>query len=184
MRTANGKTFPITAMCGFRMSPKTGLRIATVTGFMSRTTAGRGLATSLGAGPHITTVAGSPMALVGHGGRDRYGLATTRSGRRHTYRSGDGAAVLDSASDLAGGAASAGSRSDRATGSIPGGVDTAAGLVGWVEVGGVAEAVMAGTVVSPRCITDSVTPTLPTSATDTWAEECRQSMLVASGRAE
>ena len=89
--------------------------------------AGLGLATSLGAGHRITTVVGSPMATRGRGGPVRCMRAITRSGRRRTSRSGDGAAALASELALAVGGASAGSRSDRVTASIRGGVDTAGG---------------------------------------------------------
>src|SRR5579863_3836253 len=122
MRTASGRTFPITVTCGFRTSRKIGPRIATGTGCMSRTTVGRGLGTSLGDGRRITTDAGSGTAILGHGGLARCGQDMTRSGLRLMFRSGDGAADLASALDLEVGAALAGSRSGPVTGFIRGGV--------------------------------------------------------------
>src|SRR5208337_2775180 len=127
-RTGAGRMCPTTAMYGFRTSTMTGLRIVTATGLMSPTMAGPGLATNLGAGRHITTDAGSGTATRGLGGRDRRGVGTVRSGRLRMCRSGAAALALDLDGAGVVGAASAGSRSDLATGSIRGGVDTAAGL--------------------------------------------------------
>src|SRR5579863_1084181 len=126
MPTGPGKTRLTMATCGFRTNPRTGLRIATATGCTSPITAGLGSATSLGAGPRITTGDGSGTATRGRGGPDPWVASIVRSGRRLTFRSGDGAAVLVSELALAAGVVSAGFPSDRATGSIRGGVDIVA----------------------------------------------------------
>src|SRR6476646_5657702 len=124
MHTAGGRGCRTTAMFGFRTSRMAGFLIGMATGFGSLPTVGHGSDTSLGAGRLITTDAGSPMAHPGRGGRDRCGLAITRCGRQHTYPSGAGAGALGLTSASADGAASAGSRSDRVTGSTRGGADT------------------------------------------------------------
>src|SRR5436305_12871662 len=128
MLTAGGKRCRTMAMFGFRMSRMAGFLIGMVTGFGRLPTVGLGLDTSLGVGRLITMDAGSPMAHPGRGGRVRCGLAITRCGRRRTYPSGAGAAVLGLTSALVAGAVSAGCRSDRVTGSIRGGADTADAL--------------------------------------------------------
>lgn len=127
MPMVDGRTCPTTVTFGFLTNQMDGFRIATVLGPISPTMAGLGLATSLGDGRRITTVVGSPMAVHGPGGLARSTRATTRSGLLRTSRSGDGEAALASDLVLADGAASAGSRSDRATTTIRGGADTAGG---------------------------------------------------------
>src|SRR5579871_173385 len=124
---ASGVTSTTTAMSGIRMSRATGLRIATETGCTSLTTGGRGWAMSRGVGLLITMGVGCGLVARGDGGLVRLMAGTVRSGRLHMSPSGDGEAVSDLGLDLAAGAASAGSRLDRATGSIRGGVDTAGG---------------------------------------------------------
>src|SRR5579872_3979008 len=120
--TASGKMSPITETCGFRTSRKAGLLIAMATGFTSLTTAGLGSAMNRGAGHRITTGVGSRTEADGPGGLDRCTPAITRSGRRLTCRSGDGAGALASA-----GAALAGCQSGLAIGSTRGGVVSAEG---------------------------------------------------------
>src|SRR5579871_473789 len=129
-RMAAGAMSPTTAMFGFRTSQRAGFRIAMAIGRMSLITAGLGWATSRGAGLLITMAGGFGTAIRGHGGRDRSGQVTTRSGHRPTFPSGVGAVVsaLDSAGAV--GVVSDGSRSARVTGSIRGGGDTAAALDG------------------------------------------------------
>src|ERR1700751_4308520 len=118
MRTAAGRTFPTMAMCGFRKSLRIGLRIATETGLRSRITVGPGSVTNPGVGRPITTGAGSGTEIHGRGGLARCGQVITRSGRRLTSRSGDGAGALGWGSDLDSevGAASVGCLLVRATG--------------------------------------------------------------------
>src|SRR5579871_980170 len=98
------------------------------------------------------------MEARGRGGLVRWGLAITRSGRRHTSLSGDGAPALDSALVLVAGAVLDGCHSGRVTGSILGGADTAAASDGQVEAGkaaGAAEVVGAAvTAVSHHCTTE------------------------------
>src|SRR5437763_6840834 len=128
MHTAGGKRCRTTATFGFRTSPMAGFLIGMATGFGRLPTVGLGLDTSLGVGRLITMDAGSPMAHHGRGGQGPCGLAITRCGRRRMSPSGDGAAVLGLTSALVAGAVSAGCRSDRVTGSIRGGADTADAL--------------------------------------------------------
>src|SRR5690349_3478620 len=101
MRMGAGVTYRTMAMCGFRMSRRTGLLIAMVTGCMSPTTAGPGLATNRGDGRLITTVAGCTTTALGPGGPVQSMVvgSTVHSGLRHMSPSGDGAA--DGASALA-----------------------------------------------------------------------------------
>src|SRR5215467_3385817 len=156
------------------MSRLAGFLIETATGCTSPTTVGRGWATSPGAGRLITMADGSGLEPHGRGGQVRCGLATTRSGRRPTFRSGAGAPASDSVLAGAAGVVLAGSRSAPVTGSIRGGVDIAAALAGQVAVGA-AEVGQAATVAWPPCTTDCATRTLRTCATLTLAERCPRS---------
>src|SRR5579864_4810343 len=122
-----GATSTTTVMCGIPMNRVTGLRTATETGCTSLTTDGPGSDMSLGVGRPITMAAGCGRVVHGDGGLARP-MGTVRSGRLHMFLSGDGVADLDLVSALAVGAASAGFRLDRVTGSIRGGVGTVAAL--------------------------------------------------------
>src|SRR5436309_16116541 len=127
-----GATCLITVTCGFPIRARTGLLTAMAIGLGNLPMDGRGSATSLGAGHRITTDAGSGTTTRGHGGRVP-DWATVPCGRPHTSPSGDGAAAGALTLASAVGAASVGSRSGRVTGSIRGGVDTAAGLAWWTS---------------------------------------------------
>src|SRR5208282_5534836 len=89
----------------------------------------------------------------------------------HMSRSGDGARVLVSDLALAVGADSAGSRSDRATGSIRGGADTAGALAGWAIVAG-----LTASAASLPCMVERASRTLRTFMTRALAGACRRSM--------
>src|SRR5579863_781815 len=165
----SGVTSTITAMSGIPTSQVIGLRIAMATGSINPITAGLGSATSRGAGRLTTTDAGFMPAGGGDGGRDLHTSGTVRSGRRLTFPSGDGAAALVSVLDLADGAASAGSHSDRVTGSIPGGADMVAASDGWDAVGDITAS--AGLVL---CTAARDSRMWRTSTTRTLAGRCRR----------
>jgi len=173
MPTDAGRMFRIMATYGFRTSPTVGLRIATATGFGNPITAGPGSDTSRGAGLRITTGAGSGTAVPGRGGLDRCGAATTRSGRLPTSPFGDGAGVRALASDGAAGvgAALAGFRSVRVTGSIRGGVDIAGASVS----SAVPTSILVTTVDLLRCMAERVSRTSRTFTTITSSTGCRRS---------
>ena len=167
----SGRTFPTMVMCGFRMNPTDGRLIATGPGPGSLITAGRGLAMSPGAGRRITTDAGSGGTTPGRGGRGHRGDGIDHSGRRRMSRSGDGVAVGVSDSAGAVGAALAGCRSARVTGSIRGGAGIADALARLMPGTEGTAGVLADLLL---CTGECASRTLQTFITTTSCAPCRR----------
>src|SRR5579864_3581316 len=133
---------------------------------------------NLGAGRLITTDAGC-ITVAGDGGPDPCTPRISRSGRRRTFRSGDGVVAGVLVLVLADGVDLAGSHSDLAIGTTRGGVDTVGVSAGQAGVDGMA----VGTVGSTRCTTECDSRTWRICTTSTLAARCRRSMLADLGRA-